>query len=350
MCKDAPETCRSKLAIEITALPTSSFLLPTSYFLLLTSPAVPILDTLLPVFAIIVLGGILTKTGFLSQSFLKKALHLAYYVALPALIFQSVAQSSYSSGGPLVVFGVLLSGTLVTIFVAYLTSHAIRLPMRDHGTFVHAAYRGNLAFLGLPIIIYSYGGVQAATEAGMVQMAVLALAPMIIFNNVAGALVLSASQHRPSLSALRPVLRNLSTNPFFLACIAGLLFSFSTLTLPVGVSRTLGSVGQIGVPIALLCVGGTLVTTKIRDRIGASIAAALIKVAVTPLAGWLIARGIGLGPDEMRIAMIYLAAPSAAGAFVMTTQMGGDPALASASIAISTALSAIGLTIILALF
>ena len=312
--------------------------------------ALLVLDTLLPVFAIILLGGALTKTGFLSRIFLRKALRLAYYVALPALIFQSVAQSSYSSERPLVVSGVLMSGTLITIAVAYLAAYGIRLPTRDHGTFVHAAYRGNLAFLGIPIIIYCFGGVQAATETGRVQMAVLALTPMIIFNNIAGALVLSASQDRPSISVLRPVLRHLSTNPFFLSSVAGLLFSFSPLTLPVGVSRTLGSIGQIGVPIALLCVGGTLVTTKIRDRIGVSFAAALIKVAVTPLAGWLIARAIGLGPDEMRIAMIFLATPSAAGAFVMTTQMGGDPALASASIAISTALSAVGLAVILALF
>ena len=50
------------------------------------------------------------------------------------------------------------------------------------------------------------------------------------------------------------------------------------------------------------------------------------------------------------IAMIFLAAPAGAGAFVMTIEMGGDPALASASIAISTALSTIGFSVVLALF
>jgi predicted permease len=310
----------------------------------------PIFDTIFPVFAIILLGGILTRAGFLSRGFLKEALRLAYYVALPALIFQSVAQSSYSSLRPLVVFSVIVSGTLVTIVVAYLVAHLIRLPTRYHGTFVHAAYRGNLAFMGLPIIIYSYGGVQAATESGMVQLAVLSLAPMIIFNNIAGVVVLSTSQHRASFKVLGPVLKSLSTNPFFLSCIAGLLFTFTGLSLPSGLNRTFQSVGQIGVPIALLCVGGTLVTTRIRDHIAPSFAAALIKVVITPLAGWLIARAIGLGPDEMRIAMIFLVAPAAAGAFVMTIQMGGDPALASASIAISTALSAVSFGIVLSLF
>jgi predicted permease len=310
----------------------------------------PIFNTLLPVFAIIILGGILARAGFLSRGFLKEALRLAYYVALPALIFQSVSQSSYSSERPLIVFGVIVSGTLVTVAMAYLVAALIRLPFREHGTFVHAAYRGNLAFMGLPIIIYSYGGVQAAAESGMVQLAVLSLTPMIIFNNIAGVLVLSASQHRVSFKVLRPVLKSLSTNPFFLSSVAGLLFAFTGLSLPSGMDRTLGSVGQIGVPIALLCVGGTLVTTRIRDRIAPSFAASLIKVVITPLAGWLIARAIGLGPDEMRIAMIFLAAPAAAGAFVMTIQMGGDPALASASIAISTALSTIGFTVVLALF
>lgn len=351
------------MAIQFPQLRTSSFQLLTPTFLpefggnlhlpspisLLPSP-VPLLDTLLPVFALILIGGILTRTGFLSQTLLKEALRLAYYVALPALIFLSVSQSNYSSRQPLIVSGVVMAGTVVTILVGYLTAFAIRLPKRDFGTFVHAAYRGNLAFMGLPIIIYAYGGVEAATESGMVQMAVLALAPMIIFNNVAGALVLSASQHSPSLKALKPVVANLSTNPFFISCVVGLLFSFTGLSLPVGITRTLGSLGQIGIPIALLCVGGTLVTTPIKDRVGPSFAAALLKVAVTPLAGYLIARLIGLGPDEMRIAMVFLAAPSAAGAFVMTVQMGGDPGLASAPIAISTALSTISFSVVLALF
>ncbi len=310
----------------------------------------PLLDTLLPVFAIIILGGVLTRSGFLSHTLLKDALRLAYYVALPALIFLSVSQSTYTNERPLIVYGVVMAGTVVTIVVGYLTSFVIRLPMRDRGTFVHAAYRGNLAFMGLPIIIYAYGGIGAATESGMVQMAVLALAPMIIFNNVAGALILSASQHSSSLKTLGPVFKNLSTNPFFLACVAGILYSLTGLPLPVWTDRTLGALGQIGIPIALLCVGGTLVTTPIQNQVGPAFAAALIKVAITPLAGYLIARSIGLGPDEMRIAMIFLAAPSAAGAFVMTVQMGGDPALASAPIAISTSLSTISFSVVLALF
>ncbi|MEZ5275806.1 MAG: AEC family transporter [Opitutaceae bacterium] len=298
-----------------------------------------ILDTLLPVFAIIALGGVLARTGFLPSTLLKDLNRLAYYVGLPVLIFHGIAVSHYTNDRPLIIFAVIFGASLVSILVAYLVAFAIRLPWGDQGTFVHAAFRGNLVFLGLPVIIYAAGGVDLATTSGVLQLATLSIAPMIILNNVLGAAVLSISQHRLSLATLKPVLTSLVTNPFFIASVAGLLFSLSPLTLPSGIDRTLRSLGLMGVPIALLCVGGTLVTTRVRDRIGPSVTAALIKTLVTPLAGWMIARWLNLGIEEMRIALIFVAAPSAAGGFIMTVQMGGDPRLASAPIAISTAIT-----------
>lgn len=308
-----------------------------------------ILDTLLPVFAIIVLGGILARTGFLPVSLLKDLNRLAYYVGLPVLIFHGIAVSNYSDGRPLILFSAILGASVASILVAYLIAFAIRLPSTDHGTFVHAAFRGNLVFLGLPVIIYAAGGVDLATTSGILQLATLSVAPMVILNNVLGAIVLSISQHRLSLKTLRPVFFSLVTNPFFIASVAGILFSLSGLPLPSGVDRTMRSLGLMGVPIALLCVGGTLVTTSVHERIGPSVAAALIKTLVTPLAGWLIARQLlHLSPEEMRIVLIFVAAPSAAGGFIMTIQMGGDPRLASAPIAISTVICLFTFAFILA--
>jgi len=101
------------------------------------------------------------------------------------------------------------------------------------------------------------------------------------------------------------------------------------------------------VPIALLCIGGSLAMTSMRGRRSWIIAAALMKVVVLPLIVFGLAWLAGLGPQEMRIALVLASSPTAAAAFVMAKQMGGDEALASGSIALSTLLSAASLAVAL---
>ncbi len=62
-------------------------------------------------------------------------------------------------------------------------------------------------------------------------------------------------------------------------------------------------------------------------------AAALLKVVVLPIIVYALCRMLGLGLPEQRIAMVLAAAPTAAAAFVMAKEMGGDPTLAVGSIA-----------------
>jgi predicted permease len=100
--------------------------------------------------------------------------------------------------------------------------------------------------------------------------------------------------------------------------------------------------------VALLCIGGALATTPVRGSRGWILAAALLKVAVLPGIVFVLGTLAGLGPRDLRIAVVLAASPTAAASFVMARQMGGDEPLASGSIALSTALSAASLAAALA--
>ena len=118
------------------------------------------------------------------------------------------------------------------------------------------------------------------------------------------------------------------------------------LALPSFVHRALESLGAAAVPIALMCIGGSLATTPLRGRRLWIVTAALLKVVVLPVLVFFLAR---LGPAELRIALVLSSCPTAAAAFVMARQMGGDESLASGSIALSTLLSSISLAMSLSL-
>ena len=122
-----------------------------------------------------------------------------------------------------------------------------------------------------------------------------------------------------------------------------MVLPFAGITLPVFVNRALEALGAAAVPIALFCIGGSLAITSLRGRRSWIVAAALLKVAVLPFLVFALGRLAGLGAPEMRIALVMAASPTAAAAFVMAKQMGGDEALASGSIALSTVLSALSL-------
>jgi len=77
--------------------------------------------------------------------------------------------------------------------------------------------------------------------------------------------------------------------------------------------------------------------------------ALLLAVAVTPLLTWPLARWVGLAPDEMRVALLFLATPTAAASFTLAGKLGCDEALAASSVVISTLLSIVSLTAVLVL-
>ncbi len=83
-----------------------------------------VFNTLAPVFLLIVLGGALLRAGFLTPELSKGINRLAYWVALPALLFQSTASAGPMSGGGrlvLVMIGALLLVTLLGIGASLMT-------------------------------------------------------------------------------------------------------------------------------------------------------------------------------------------------------------------------------------
>ncbi|MBN1442805.1 MAG: AEC family transporter, partial [Planctomycetes bacterium] len=274
-------------------------------------------DTLAPIFAITAIGWLLRRSAFLPPECFRGMNRLTFYVGLPALLFVKVATAGPGGSRMLPVMWVMLAALALLILIGYAASWAMRLPRRSIGAFVQACWRGNLAYVGLPVILYSLPGGETAGGGSWEGLAILAIAPVIPVYNVLGVLVLLApGAGEARVSPWRLILRGL-TNPLVIACIAGALFPLAGWTLPHSVSRTCDALGQMALPLALLGLGATLGAAGWRGSRRAAVVAAAIKCGLAPLIGWGVGLALGLGPEEMRIALIYLATPSAALSFVM---------------------------------
>ncbi|RMF59364.1 MAG: AEC family transporter [Calditrichaeota bacterium] len=303
-----------------------------------------IVDSLLPVFAIIALGAALARTGFFTGEILNSLTRLAYWVGLPCFLFQKIATATYAGGPILQIFKVMVLATAGSAVVGFLIAVFSRLPRRSVGTFVQATFRGNLAFIGLPVVVYSTSGLWG-NHASPETMAVLAIAPMVPIYNASSVLILLSSQHPLKLRDLKALGVQILSNPLLISSVAGVGASLLGLALPGPLSRTLDLVGQMSLPLALLSIGGTLALIQTRGRLLHSFAAALVKVGVTPLLGFFLASLFGLGLTATRVALIYLACPTAASSFILADQLKGDSALAASAVLTSTLLSVGSLTV-----
>ena len=308
-----------------------------------------VVNVLAPIFLLIGLGLFLRRQRFASEDFFRNLNRLIYWVALPALLFTKTATALPQLDAAVGIITALLGGMLVCIAAGYLLARQLGLDRRATAAFVQGAYRGTIAFVGLPVVLYALVAVGQGTPE-VDALVLLALAPVIPVYNVAAVIVLSGAtpaEGRQGRQQLATVLRSIATNPLIIACVAGLAVAYSGVTLPEALTRTLDLLGEIALPGALLAMGASLRLRAIRTGGIAAGAASLVKVLVAPLAGYLVARAIGLTGPPLMIAMLLLAMPTAVASYVMAQAMGADDTLASSIVMISTLLAIPVLSVIL---
>jgi hypothetical protein len=288
---------------------------------------------LAPVVLIITMGWVLLRIGFLSSHAVGELNRLTYWVGLPALLLQrigSAAPDFERVGGMLLV---LFLATGFTLIAAAVGAWLWRMPGRSLVTFVHGVYRGNIAFVGLPVIVYAFAG--TPESAAYESAALVAFVPMVILHNLVAVTLMQLPGKQPLMRTLRRVSIGVATNPILIGTLLGVALALSPLSLPLAADRTLAAVGQMALPLALIGIGAGLYATRIRGRVHWAVAASALRTGLTPLVGLLIGALVGLKDEELRLVLIFLACPTASAAYVLVQQMDGDAPLMASTIVIS---------------
>ena len=307
-----------------------------------------VLNSLAPLVLIVALGTILRRARFLDRPFFKATNRLTYWVGLPCLLFYKTSHAEATGGMALRIFLILLTATLVCVVFGYMAARALRVKRRSVGAFVQGAYRGNVAYVGLAMILFTVGD----ADKQLAGAAALALAPLIPVYNFIAVTVLLIGQDNQSERTIRrlgQVARRISSNPLLLACCAGLVFVLSGWPVPVLLSRTTAAIGRMALPLALLGIGANLAVSHFSGALIPAVASAAIKVACAPLIGLAAAAVIGASAEETRVALLYLACPTAVVSLVMAEQLGADEQLAGGIIILSTIASTVSLAAVLLL-
>lgn len=305
-----------------------------------------VVNSLLPVFLMIGLGKALCRTALFPGETSRNLNRLTYWIALPALLLDRITGAVFDAGQVWRLTGLLVLATLLSALLAWVVSCTLRLPRQARGAFIQGSARANNAFVGLPVILYALSEHGPAVEA----LATVSLAPAIVFYNVFSVSVLLAYSEKDGLRpavAARLYLKQLITNPLILSCVIGLVLNRAGMQFPVAIQRSLATLGNAALALALLSIGSTLSFKGLGERIGLTSVAASIKVFAQPLIGLGLALLWAVPAVERQILLIYLACPTAVVSFVMADMFGSDRDLAAHIIVLTTLLSALSLLMIL---
>ena len=299
---------------------------------------IEILETVGPIFIIIFLGLGLMKIGLLPQQLHRPVNQLAYYVAIPAMIFHKIAMADFDAFfEPYLVLSILVT-PLLMLFISYPVSRFLHAG-KDEGTFVHSTFQGNIGFVGLAVAYYALG------DNGLTSASILT-GFLICGHNIIGVVVLTANNARWSESGMVPfkfgkVAHDVLVHPMILASSAGIIASVFHLHIPGVIDKSLDLLGGMALPLGLLLIGASLSLKSLKGRVKYVTVSALIKNLTMPAVGLVLFKAAGLSPDVYLPGLIILGSPTATMVFIMAREMKGDPELASAFVSFSTLVCAL---------
>ncbi len=309
-----------------------------------------ILNSLVPIFAVIGLGVLLRRRAFLSEDSTQAFNRFAYFFALPLFLFYKIGSAPLVGEATGQFTATLIVATVATGALGWLVATIIPIRFGSRGAFVQAAFRGNLAFMGLPLILFAIDELPQSEKIALESSVLIAISPVVVLYNVGSVLVLSIFNKKTEAGiSWRLVARNIGFNPLLLACVAGVMMQVLGLSIPIAASRTCEVVGASAFPIALLGIGSQLASISLSGQWSDQLMMVVLKCMFCPLAGWFTASWLGLVGTELKVILILCAVPTAVSSYVLADQMEGDGNLAASSVVISTACSFLTLSVLLAL-
>ncbi len=303
-----------------------------------------ILNSIFPVFAMIITGRILKQTKFINDGFLNISDRLIYFIFFPTMLFWKIGASSNKAGFD---FNIIYASLFTIVFIfALSTFYIIIFKVRDFdaGSFSQSCFRFN-TYIGFAVIINALG------DEGIRLFGIIISFSIPIINILSISLL---SWYSGDLSADGTEKSRISTmagsivkNPLIIACAGGLIFSGTSLEFPEFISNFFHLISTASLPLALISIGGSFTFGKLKDYMNLSIVSSIFKLIIFPLSGFASLYFFGVSGAAFKTGMIFFSLPTATSIYVLSSQMNSNTDLASSAIVLSTALSFFSLSCVM---
>ncbi|MGF6226302.1 malonate transporter [Inquilinus ginsengisoli] len=307
-----------------------------------------VIDVALPVFGVIFLGYFAGRIRLLGRAQSEALNGFVYWIALPALLFLAMARTPVAGILNLNFIGAFLGGVLAVWLLGSVLGALIHRADAGEATMqgMNAGF-SNTGYMGIPLFAAAFGPARGLPPASLatVIMSVACVGLAVV------ALELTGSRGRGILAALRDVAVALLKNPLVVAPVLGVLWSWSGLAVPTPLATLLSLLGAAASPCALFAIGLFMASQTLRSGLGEVGWISVLKLVWQPLITWgLAATVFPMDPFWTASAVILAALPTGALTFVVAQRYGVYVERTSAVILVSTVVSVLTLSLLLAVY
>jgi predicted permease len=285
-----------------------------------------------PVFAMLFLGLVLKRVGWIDDNFIRVASGLVFNVTMPALLFLGILHADLQTALRPAVLVYFAIATVLSFIGAWLWA-LWRCPKVDRGVYVQGAFRGNNGIIGLALAASMYGSYGISLGAVLAGL-------VILFYNALSSIVLAVYSPVMKSDPLSLFI-NIVRNPLIISVLVAVPFAYWHIGLPGWLEDSAQNLAHMTLPLALICVGGTLSLASLHESSRLAISASLVKMIGLPLVatlgGWL----YGFRGPDLGILFLYFAAPTASSSYIMAREAQGNHQLAAAIVVITTVAAAV---------
>lgn len=295
-----------------------------------------------PFFALIGLGFQSGRTGFFTAEATAYLTKFVFYFALSAMLFRFSANLSLSDVFDWWFVAAYLWGCGVVYLLATAVAFLRGVRIEEAAVEAQCAVIGNTGFLGVPMLVVLLG----PEAAGPVLM-VLAV-DLIVFSSLITILITGSRDGRMSLAILGTVGKGLLRNPMIVSMTLGLIVSGLSIPIPEVANEFLTILGAAATPGALFAIGASL-AGKSAERISVAAWLSFCKLVLHP--GAVAIAALLIFPVAAFDAAVMIAAaslPVAGNVYILAQHYGVAPHRVSAAILVSTALSIVTVSVVIA--
>jgi len=299
----------------------------------LTSLIALFIDNLLPIFLAV-------GAGFLAAKYLhidpRPLSQVTFFIFSPCLIFNLLVGSSLSGAEILrtAAFAVVL--TILVGLLTWLAGRAAHLERRLLAAVLISTMFMNAGNYGLPVVSFVFGETA------------LAYASLFFVTNImlaySAGVVIASLGASPLLSALG----SLAKVPALYGLLLALVCMALGWQLPLPLDRTVDLLGQASIPSMLILVGMQLYDVRWSSRAGPLALVSGLRLVVAPLLALGFGLALNLHGPAYQASISEAAMPSAVLNTLLATQYDLEPDFVTAAVFVTTLLSPLTLTPLLA--
>lgn len=296
-----------------------------------------ILSAIFPVFALLLLGNVARRSGFLAERFWEQAEKGTYYVLFPCLLVKNLATAhmDFAAAGMLLVVAALMP--VLASVLAFAFAPLLRLNGADFTSFYQGSIRFN-TYIGLAIVA-------TALPAPALTLAAIVVAVMIPLVNVLCIGVFAYFTHKQVRVAA--LLTSILKNPLIVACLLGIVLNLLPFSIPKVLLKVLEALAQMALPMGLLAVGAGLRLQALRESGSLLFWASGVKLLLLPALIYGLCVWLQVGALERAVLVTFAALPTASSAYILARQLGGNAGLMAVLITGETLLGILTMPLVL---